>query len=183
MKTTRLAAIHTASSASLFGVVLGTLGRQGSPQIFARIRALLALHHKRCVLFLMAELNPAKLAAIAHIEAWVQVSCPRLSIDWGAGFVKVSEALKEGTHLIPTAHLLLILALWMSTVLLLAHSHTLSSTLFLCHAARLDPLRAGGDASHAGVARRVPHGLLQRGRRLLDQLRREARSFGACSCA
>ena len=91
MKVSRLAAIQHASSAKVFGVVLGTLGRQGSPKIFQRLRALLRLHGRRCVLFLMAELNPAKLAAIAHIEAWVQVSCPRLSIDWGAGFVKVGS--------------------------------------------------------------------------------------------
>lgn len=91
MKANRLEAIHQASSAKMFGVVLGTLGRQGSPKIFHRLRALLRLHGRRCVLFLMAELNPLKLAAITHIEAWVQVSCPRLSIDWGAGFVKVSR--------------------------------------------------------------------------------------------
>lgn len=91
MKANRLAAIQQASSAKMFGVVLGTLGRQGSPKIFQRLRALLRLHGRRCVLFLMAELNPAKLAAISHIEAWVQVSCPRLSIDWGAGFIKVSK--------------------------------------------------------------------------------------------
>eukprot|EP00603_Paraphysomonas_imperforata_P003923 CAMPEP_0114438116 /NCGR_PEP_ID=MMETSP0103-20121206/14405_1 /TAXON_ID=37642 ORGANISM="Paraphysomonas imperforata, Strain PA2" /NCGR_SAMPLE_ID=MMETSP0103 /ASSEMBLY_ACC=CAM_ASM_000201 /LENGTH=249 /DNA_ID=CAMNT_0001608613 /DNA_START=137 /DNA_END=884 /DNA_ORIENTATION=- len=88
MKANRLAAIRQAADAQLFGVVLGTLGRQGSPLIFNRLRSLLRLHGRRCVLFLMAELNPAKLAAISHIEAWVQVSCPRLSIDWGAGFVK-----------------------------------------------------------------------------------------------
>jgi 2-(3-amino-3-carboxypropyl)histidine synthase len=89
MKANRLAAIREAAGAQVFGVILGTLGRQGSPKIFSRLRALLRRHGRRCVLFLMAELNPAKLAAIAHIQAWVQVSCPRLSIDWGAGFVKV----------------------------------------------------------------------------------------------
>ena len=29
---------------------------------------------------------PAKLASFAHVEAWVQVCCPRLSIDWGHAF-------------------------------------------------------------------------------------------------
>ena len=38
--------------------------------------------------FLMAEINPIKLAAISKIDAWVQVACPRLSIDWGADFTK-----------------------------------------------------------------------------------------------
>jgi 2-(3-amino-3-carboxypropyl)histidine synthase len=37
---------------------------------------------------LLSELSPAKLAAIEGVEAWVQVACPRLSIDWGEGFTK-----------------------------------------------------------------------------------------------
>lgn len=82
-------------------MILGTLGRQGSPKIFQRIRQLLG-KSRRVYLFLMAELNPAKMSTINGIEvrqvhsntykmfqAWVQVSCPRLSIDWGSGFSKV----------------------------------------------------------------------------------------------
>jgi 2-(3-amino-3-carboxypropyl)histidine synthase len=31
--------------------------------------------------------SPAKLEALSHgIDAWVQIACPRLSIDWGEGF-------------------------------------------------------------------------------------------------
>ena len=89
MKRIRLSKIQEASSAQTFGVILGTLGRQGSPKIFDRLRALLKTYGRKCVLFLMAELNPVKISAISHIEAWVQVSCPRLSIDWGEGFAKV----------------------------------------------------------------------------------------------
>jgi hypothetical protein len=37
---------------------------------------------------LLSEVSPAKLAAIGHVEAWVQIACPRLSIDWGEGFSK-----------------------------------------------------------------------------------------------
>ena len=91
MKANRLAAIRKAATAEVFGVVLGTLGRQGSPIIFDRLRALLRRCGKRCVLFLMAELNPLKLAKMPHIDAWVQVSCPRLSIDWGEAFIKVMK--------------------------------------------------------------------------------------------
>lgn len=29
---------------------------------------------------------PGKLARLAGPQAWVQVACPRLSIDWGEGF-------------------------------------------------------------------------------------------------
>lgn len=31
---------------------------------------------------------PTKLDMMEHITAWVQVACPRLSIDWGEGFSK-----------------------------------------------------------------------------------------------
>ncbi len=34
-------------------------------------------------------MSPAKLAALSHgVDAWVQIACPRLSIDWGEGFSK-----------------------------------------------------------------------------------------------
>jgi 2-(3-amino-3-carboxypropyl)histidine synthase len=37
---------------------------------------------------LLSEITPARLARFGagEVEAWVQVACPRLSIDWGAGF-------------------------------------------------------------------------------------------------
>jgi 2-(3-amino-3-carboxypropyl)histidine synthase len=35
---------------------------------------------------LLSEVSPPKLASIAGVDAWVQVACPRLSIDWGEGF-------------------------------------------------------------------------------------------------
>lgn len=36
---------------------------------------------------LVAEVSPPKLAALSQgIDAWVQIACPRLSIDWGEGF-------------------------------------------------------------------------------------------------
>lgn len=36
--------------------------------------------------YLMSEISPQKIAAFQEIEAWVQIACPRLSIDWGEGF-------------------------------------------------------------------------------------------------
>jgi 2-(3-amino-3-carboxypropyl)histidine synthase len=36
----------------------------------------------------MAEINRTKLPMISEIDVWVQVACPRLSIDWGEGFDK-----------------------------------------------------------------------------------------------
>eukprot|EP00605_Chrysophyceae_sp_TOSAG23-4_P002071 GSChrysophyteH1.ASY1.ANO1.2292.1 assembled CDS len=88
MKKIRMQAIERARSGKTFGLILGTLGRQGSPPIFRRLRKLLGAHGKRVIPFLMAEINPEKLALISAVDIWVQVACPRLSIDWSAGFGK-----------------------------------------------------------------------------------------------
>ncbi|KAI0265105.1 diphthamide synthesis protein [Gloeopeniophorella convolvens] len=72
-----------------WGVVLGTLGRQGS---FRQLQAITRqLTQSRTpipyVPILLSELSPAKLALFnPHISAFVQTSCPRLSIDWGYAF-------------------------------------------------------------------------------------------------
>jgi 2-(3-amino-3-carboxypropyl)histidine synthase len=86
MKATRFQEIERARSANEFGLILGTLGRQGSIPIFEKLLTLLRQKHKRVLLFLMSELNSVKMAQIPGIEAWVQVACPRLSIDWGTDF-------------------------------------------------------------------------------------------------
>ena len=86
MKAIRWDAISRAREAQTFGVILGTLGRQGSNAIFERIRSLLTEAGLVVIPFLMAELNPTKIAQIPCVDAWVQVSCPRLSIDWSEGF-------------------------------------------------------------------------------------------------
>ncbi len=88
-----------ARSAKRIGLILGTLGRQGNVNIHTYLRQNLHSHvhtyietcGMKIVPFLMAEVNLSKLELIKDIDAWVQVSCPRLSIDWGAGFCKVSS--------------------------------------------------------------------------------------------
>ncbi len=37
---------------------------------------------------LLSEVAPWKLAMMEGVDAWVQIACPRLSIDWGEGFTK-----------------------------------------------------------------------------------------------
>jgi len=72
-----------------WGVVLGTLGRQGNlKQLQAITRQ---MTHSRTpipyVPILLSELSPAKLSLFSpHISIFVQTSCPRLSIDWGYAF-------------------------------------------------------------------------------------------------
>lgn len=83
MKSIRLQAIETAKSANVFGILLGTLGRQGNPGILLRIQERLRAHNKKSFTMLVSEITPAKLALFTKVDAWVQVACPRLSVDWG----------------------------------------------------------------------------------------------------
>ena len=39
-------------------------------------------------MLLLSEVFPDKLATFTDVEAWVQIACPRLSIDWGHHFTK-----------------------------------------------------------------------------------------------
>lgn len=74
----------SARSGCVFGIILGTLGRQGNPAIVQRIKDLLTTHKQKHFLMLLSEITPAKLKLFdTKINVWVQVACPRLSIDWG----------------------------------------------------------------------------------------------------
>jgi len=67
------------------GVILGTLGRQGSNTPMEHVYNRLSSRH-RCFVVLMSEVIPAKLDLIQAVDMWVQFACPRLSIDWGSAF-------------------------------------------------------------------------------------------------
>ncbi|KAI4519664.1 hypothetical protein K525DRAFT_205527 [Schizophyllum commune Loenen D] len=87
------------SDAPLWGVILGTLGRQGN---FRQLQATAITHQLSAskipipfMPILLSELSPAKLALFnadcdkgssPYISTFVQTSCPRLSIDWGYAF-------------------------------------------------------------------------------------------------
>lgn len=69
------------------GIILGTLGRQGSPNVLSSIEETLKKRKIPYFVALLSEIFPHKLAMFDHcIEAWVQIACPRLSIDWGSAF-------------------------------------------------------------------------------------------------
>ena len=91
----------------VWGVVLGTLGRQGSfkqlqVRSFRKFQTIHA-HSLQAITkqlrtsstsipympILLSEVSPAKLSLFnPHISVFVQTSCPRLSIDWGYAFDK-----------------------------------------------------------------------------------------------
>lgn len=86
MHNHRLAAIEAAKTARTFGLILGTLGRQGSPAVLDDLKRKLEQHRRPFVTLLMSEIKPAKLEKFHGIDVWVQVACPRLSIDWSSAF-------------------------------------------------------------------------------------------------
>lgn len=88
MRRNRKAAIDKAACARKFGLILGTLGRQGSPKVMSYLQERLKHHKKESVLILLSEVFPSKLELFKEIDAFVQVACPRLSIDWGTQFPK-----------------------------------------------------------------------------------------------
>lgn len=86
MKNLRMESIKKAATGSKFGIILGTLGRQGNPAILQRVRRLLKKHNKQSFVMLLSEISPSKLSLLPEIDAWIQIACPRLSVDWGHHF-------------------------------------------------------------------------------------------------
>ncbi|KAL6162529.1 Diphthamide biosynthesis protein 1 [Exserohilum turcicum] len=82
----RRTAILTARKARTWGIILGSLGRQGNPHTLALLENELCRQNIKCVTLLMSEIFPGRLAMMDDVEAWVQIACPRLSIDWGYAF-------------------------------------------------------------------------------------------------
>jgi len=86
MQDIRRDAISTARKAQKWGLILGSLGRQGNPHTMDLIEQSLIGKGIPWVNLLMSEIFPGRLALMSDVECWVQVACPRLSIDWGYAF-------------------------------------------------------------------------------------------------
>lgn len=89
--------VDEAKSAKRFGLILGTLGRQGNPAVLDRLQAKLKARGCSYFVLLLSEIFPAKLQLFDDVDAWIQVACPRLSIDWGKAFTKVRPQLLNST--------------------------------------------------------------------------------------
>jgi Putative diphthamide synthesis protein len=88
MRDVRRAAIEKAQQCTAWGLVLGTLGRQGNPALLKKIQRLLEEKRLKYTLVLLSEVTPDKLAMMPDIEAWVQIACPRCaSFGCVAGWV------------------------------------------------------------------------------------------------
>ncbi|KAK4507032.1 hypothetical protein PRZ48_000766 [Zasmidium cellare] len=84
--TDRSKALSQARTAKKWGLILGSLGRQGNPHTMTLIENHLRERGIPWVNILLSEIFPGKLAMMPDVECWVQVACPRLSIDWGYAF-------------------------------------------------------------------------------------------------
>lgn len=60
--------IQRSRSGQTYGLILGTLGRQGNRALFDRLRARLEARGKTVVRFLMAEISPVKLQLFPSID-------------------------------------------------------------------------------------------------------------------
>lgn len=55
------------------------------------------LQSKNSVTILLSEIFPQKLSCFGDtVDAWIQIACPRLSIDWGTAFDKPFLSPYEG---------------------------------------------------------------------------------------
>ncbi|XP_042033783.1 2-(3-amino-3-carboxypropyl)histidine synthase subunit 1-like [Salvia splendens] len=89
MKENRRKAIERAKGAKTWGIVLGTLGRQGNAAVLNRLEGKMRDKGLDFMVVLISELSPRKIELFGDaVEAWVQIACPRLSIDWGDAFKK-----------------------------------------------------------------------------------------------
>lgn len=89
MRESRKSAILRAKEASNWGIVLGTLGRQGNPRILQRLEKKMREKGFDYTVVLMSEISPGRIALFEDsLDAWIQIACPRLSIDWGDAFKK-----------------------------------------------------------------------------------------------
>lgn len=82
----RQKAIEIARKSERIGLILGTLGRQGNIKIFEYIEQQLINSGKQPIKILLSEIFGSILDKFNSIDCWVQIACPRLSIDWGHTF-------------------------------------------------------------------------------------------------
>lgn len=76
------------SNSGVFGLILGTLGRQGNPQVLRHlINSVKKYTNCDSINVLLPEIKPEFLSLFKEVDAWVQIACPRLSIDWGNNFI------------------------------------------------------------------------------------------------
>ena len=72
--------VQRARDASVFGIVVGTLGVGRYMGVVSAVRRLISQANKKSYTLLVGKLNPSKLANFAEIDAFVLVACPETSL-------------------------------------------------------------------------------------------------------
>ena len=81
MKEQRSQSIQDLKSSNYIGLIMGTLGRQGSVHILEQLKNILRSVGKRFSVFLMSDVCQDAINKYPDIDAWVEIACPRLAID------------------------------------------------------------------------------------------------------
>jgi 2-(3-amino-3-carboxypropyl)histidine synthase len=112
LRAVRLESMQRAMESRHWGVLIGAIGRQGNPAIAEGVvRILKDVDVPYTVVVMDEEISEARLQAYPAVEAWVQIACPRLSLDWGYAFSKPLltpyefYALYRGSGTLPEDHL------------------------------------------------------------------------------
>ncbi|ODV64204.1 2-(3-amino-3-carboxypropyl)histidine synthase ASCRUDRAFT_79101 [Ascoidea rubescens DSM 1968] len=79
-------AIKSCEKCEKFGLIIGSLGRQGNLLTIEMIEKVLKENNKTVIKIILSEIFPQKLSIFDDIDCFIQVACPRLSIDWGYAF-------------------------------------------------------------------------------------------------
>ena len=88
MKKIRFEQIEKLKESKFIGVIFGTLGRQGSKGILDKINKLLDENNKDYVNICLNEITEEKISKFPQCDCFIQIACPRLSIDWPDQFSK-----------------------------------------------------------------------------------------------
>ena len=70
------------------GIILSGLGKQGNILLFNRVIKHLEMNGFNCYKIVIDEINEDILDRYSFCDAFVQIGCPRLSIDWGNTYCK-----------------------------------------------------------------------------------------------
>lgn len=88
MLSTRKSMINKCFNSKKVGIIFGTLGRQGNEGILTRMIEVLIKRNIEYEVILLSEVTEEKLKNFSDCDFFVQIACPRLSIDWGIYFSK-----------------------------------------------------------------------------------------------
>lgn len=71
MMDIRKAEVEKAKEARMFGIILGTLGRQGNTTILEELEKLMIKNNREYFVIFLSEISPDKLLKFEEVDAWI----------------------------------------------------------------------------------------------------------------